>query len=65
MAELRAGRYDSFVIRVFTHGESGQLVEGQVTHVATRRSARFTNFERVITFMLSYLSRHSASGPPE
>lgn len=63
VSELGAGRYDSFVIRVFTRGEHGRLVDGQVMHVGTRVSARFTSFEHAITFMQAHLSGARASGP--
>jgi hypothetical protein len=55
---LSAVRYDSFVVRVLTRPHERQVLEGQVTHIATRRTLRFTDIQRVIGFMLAQLGRH-------
>lgn len=54
---LSASRYDSFVVRVVSRQDSGELVQGQVTHVASRRTLRFTDVQRVVGFILTHLHR--------
>ena len=64
LPRLSAERYDSFVVRVLSHGR-GSLIHGQVTHVATRRSLRFTDPQRVIGFILAQLGRRANDSPPD
>jgi len=60
---LSAQGYDSFVVRVLSHGR-GSLIHGQVTHVATRSTLRFTDPQRVIGFILAQLGRRPSDGLP-
>jgi hypothetical protein len=57
---LSAGQYDSFVVRVFS-GRAGDMVHGQVTHVATRRTARFTDLHRVVAFILAHVGQRPST----
>jgi hypothetical protein len=48
------------------------MVHGQVTHVATRRTLRFTEVQRVVSFILTHLGQRATAGasaegtvPPE
>ena len=52
---LSTGRYDSFVLRVFSRGQEGQLVHGEVTHVSSRRSRRFTDMNSALAFMVDHM----------
>jgi hypothetical protein len=54
---LSSGHYDSFVVRVFSRGPGGELLHGEVTHVATRRTQRFTDLNRVLAFMVEAISQ--------
>ncbi len=51
---LSAGRYSSFVIRVWSR--NGQMVQGEITHVATGESVRFRDIERMITFIRAHVA---------
>lgn len=61
---LSAVRYDSFVVRVLTRPHERQILEGQVTHIGSRRTLRFTDIQRVIGFMLAQLGRHPVATDP-
>jgi hypothetical protein len=51
-----AGRYDSFVVRVFSpHG--GGRRQGQVTHLGTNHTLRFTDLRRILSFILAHVNR--------
>ncbi len=50
---LSLDRYDSFVVRILSR--RGDVVEGQVTHIATRDTVRFRDAQRMIDFMLEHL----------
>jgi hypothetical protein len=52
---LSAGRYDSFVLRVFTRAQDGQMVHGEVTHVLTRRRQRFTDLDSALAFIAAHM----------
>ena len=60
--DLTAGRYDSFVVRVFSRGPTNSLVHGQVTHVATRRTLRFTELPPVLSFILTQVGQRPTAG---
>jgi hypothetical protein len=60
--DLTAGRYDSFVVRVFSRGPANSLVHGQVTHVATRRMLRFTELDGVVSFILTQVGQRPTAG---
>jgi hypothetical protein len=53
--KLSSGRYDSFVVRVLRRNASGGFVHGQVIHIGTRRSKRFTDLETAMTFIQAHL----------
>jgi hypothetical protein len=54
---VSAGHYDSFVVRVFSRGPARELVHGQVTHVATRRTVRFKDLKRVMAFIRAHVGQ--------
>jgi hypothetical protein len=61
---LSAGQYDSFIVRVFSE-RAGDMLHGQVTHVATRRTARFTDLRRVVSFIVAHVGqRPGLDGAP-
>jgi hypothetical protein len=60
---LSAGHYDSFVVRVFSRGPTHELVHGQVTHVATRRTVRFKDLKRVMAFIRAHVGQRPTSAP--
>jgi len=61
---LSAAQYDSFIVRVLSRPDQRQVVGGQVTHVATRRTLRFTDLQRVMAFILAQLGRRSVGSDP-
>lgn len=61
--ELSVDSYQSFVVRVLTH--DGILVQGQITHIATRDSARFKETTRMIEFILDHLQISEEKLMPE
>ena len=63
VVRLSAGRYHSFVVRVW-RGEGGEPpMHGQVTHVASHQSVGFTDLERMLEFIREQLARHEAGLP--
>lgn len=62
---LSVGRYSSFVIRVWSR--NGQVVQGEITHVATGDSVRFRNIERMIAFIRAHVGPliDESTEPPE
>jgi hypothetical protein len=63
---LSAGRYDSFVVRVFSDARTGTFQHGEVTHVATRRKHHFTDLRSATAFMLAQVGQHQhALNSPE
>jgi hypothetical protein len=54
---LSAGHYDSFVLRVFSREHDGELLHGEVTHVASRRMQRFANWRSATAFIVATLRR--------
>jgi hypothetical protein len=66
--DLDAGYYTSFVIRIWSRKRSGGLRHGQITHVATRETAYFTESESVLSFIDAHLEvpfGGAAQGQPE
>ena len=61
---LSAGHYDSFVLRVFSRVRDGQLVHGEVTHVATRRKQRFTDLRHALAFIVATMAHHPSVPDP-
>ena len=57
---LSAGRYDSFILRVYSRDHDGELVRGEVTHVPTRQKERFTEWRSALAFMIAQMARRSA-----
>jgi hypothetical protein len=55
---LSGGHYDSFVLRVFSRVRDGELVHGEVTHVATRRKERFTDLRSALAFIVATIAHH-------
>jgi hypothetical protein len=64
VAPLSDARYASFVVRVLRQGTSGGYINGQVTHVASRRSKRFTDLQTVVCFIQAQLGAPSADSSP-
>jgi hypothetical protein len=60
---LSAGHYDSFVVRVFSRGPARELIHGQVTHVATRRTVRFKDLKRVMAFIRAHVGQRPTPAP--
>jgi hypothetical protein len=58
---LSTGRYDSFIIRVFSRSKQGEPLEGQVTHIASHRSVRFTDLQRAVAFIRDQLAQARAA----
>jgi hypothetical protein len=56
---LNACRYDTFFVKVLVRRSSGQILQGQVTHVATRRTIRFKDPRAIVGFIVAQLA-HSA-----
>jgi hypothetical protein len=52
---LSRARYESFVVRVLRR-RGGGVIHGQVTHVGSRRSKRFTDLQAVVGFIASELT---------
>ena len=50
---LSSGEYNSFVIRIWSRGSS--VVQGQITHVASRETTRFKSPEQMTNFILALL----------
>jgi hypothetical protein len=55
---LSAGRYHSFVVRVFSRGSGPGLVVGQVTHIASRSTQRFRDLQGIVGFIRAQLDQH-------
>jgi hypothetical protein len=55
---LSAGHYHSFVVRVFSRGSGPGLVEGQVTHIASRSTLRFRDLQGIVGFIRAQLDKH-------
>ena len=62
--EVSSGRYDSFVVRIFTRDRAADFILGQVTHIATRETLRFTNPDRILTFILAHVGRAARLAEP-
>jgi hypothetical protein len=60
-ATLSAGRYDSFVLRVFSRARDGHVVHGEVTHVSSRRTRHFTDLDSALAFIVAQM----AAGAPQ
>ena len=58
---LSNGRYDSFVLRVFSREPDGAVVHGEITHVATRRKHHFTELDSATAFILAQVGAHPAA----
>jgi hypothetical protein len=60
---LSAGQYASFVVRVWSR--RGDLVQGQITHTATRRTVRFRTPQSMLAFILAHLGAPQGDAPVE
>jgi hypothetical protein len=52
---LSTGRYHSFVVRLWSRDGGPAAWRGQITHVATHRTLRFTDLPHMVAFMQSHL----------
>lgn len=48
-----AGRYSSFVIRVWNPESREGVLQGQITHVATREMLRFRDPQQMVAFIVA------------
>jgi hypothetical protein len=55
------GRYDTFVVRVFSPSRDEGMIHGEVTHVGSRQRLHFRDLHRVIEFIVARVGRHAAS----
>jgi hypothetical protein len=55
IVRLSPGRYHSFTVRIWSKGAAGELTHGEVTDVATRRSAQFRDARGLLAFILRTL----------
>jgi hypothetical protein len=62
LTPLSRARYESFVVRVLRR-RGGAVIHAQVTHVASRRSKRFTDLQSVVGFIAGELA--SGTDPAE
>lgn len=59
---LSEGHYNSFVLRIWSR--QGDIAQGTITHVATRQSLRFKDFQRMLAFVLHHVARTEQGGFP-
>ncbi len=57
---LSGGRYHSFVVRILSR--EGEAIQGEITHVGTRKSVRFSDARRMVRFITENLK---LPGDPE
>lgn len=57
---LSAGRYHSFVVRVFSHGTGGGVVHAQITHIASRTTMQLRDLQSIAGFIRAHIERHPA-----
>ncbi|MGH2354050.1 MAG: hypothetical protein ACRDI2_03065 [Chloroflexota bacterium] len=55
---LSAGHYNSFVVRVWSGDGAPTALRGQITHVASHQTIRFSDLRRMLSFIEAHL------GPP-
>lgn len=58
LTPLSRARYESFVVRVLRR-RGGGVIHGQVTHVGTRKSKRFTDLQAVVGFIAGEMASGS------
>jgi hypothetical protein len=58
---LSAGRYQSFVVRVWSSESADATLRGQITHVASHQTVGFTDLQHVLAF----IQLHLEPGPAE
>ncbi len=51
---VNAGRYHSFLIRILSR--DGNVLHGQITHIATRETARFKDPQRMMDFIAEHMA---------
>jgi hypothetical protein len=56
-----SGQYNSFLVR--TWSRDGALVQGQITHVGSRRTKRFRNSDAMVSFLIAQLSLMDSGDP--
>ena len=52
---LSAGRYQSFIVRVWSSDSADATLRGQITHVASHQTVGFTDLQRVLAFIQLHL----------
>jgi hypothetical protein len=52
---LSAGRYQSFIVRVWSGESADATLRGQITHVASHQTVGFTDLQRVLSFIQLHL----------
>ena len=61
---LSAGQYETFVVRLWSSQSAGTAVRGQITHVSTHQTVRFTDLNHILAFIQAHLDRFDAAGQP-
>ena len=67
---LSAGQYETFVVRLWSSRHTpdgdgaGTTVRGQITHVSTHQTLRFTDLNHILTFIQAHLDRLESAGRP-
>jgi hypothetical protein len=57
---LSAGRYQSFIVRVWSGESADATLRGQITHVASHQTVGFTDLQRVLAFIQLHLKPSEA-----
>ncbi len=60
---LSGGRYHSFVVRILSRAGGG--IQGEITHVGSRKSVRFSDAPRMVRFIMENLKPSGDPGAPE
>jgi hypothetical protein len=61
---LSAGRYHSFVGRVWSGDGADPALRGQITHIASHQSAGFADLERILAFIRGHVTSSEAACDP-
>jgi hypothetical protein len=54
---LSAGRYHSFVVRVFSRGAGSGVVHAQITHIASRSTLHLRDLQGIVGFIRAHMDR--------
>ena len=60
---LSAGRYHSFVVRIWSGDGAETTMRGQITHIASRQSVGFTDLQRALSFIAKHLAEGQGAPP--